>query len=102
MLKLFFCDFACDETALAQLTGYRRFLERHLTSYEALDRDTGQPEFVYPPYTLQHGLTRVRATLAWIDETVAAITSRRSARKPARPADMERRLLRDQEALPNR
>ena len=75
VLKLFFCDFACDETALAQLTGYRRYLERHLTSYEALDRDTGQSEFVYPPYTLQHGLTRVRATLAWIDETVAAITS---------------------------
>jgi PadR family transcriptional regulator, regulatory protein AphA len=76
VLKVFFCDFASEETALAQLAGYRRFLERRLTSYEALDRDSDEPEFVYPWYTLQHGLTRVRATLAWVDETVAAITSR--------------------------
>jgi DNA-binding PadR family transcriptional regulator len=76
VLKLFFCDFASDETALAQLAGYRRYLERHLATYEALERDTGAPEFVYPHYTLQHGLTRVRATLAWIDQTVAAIASR--------------------------
>jgi PadR family transcriptional regulator AphA len=75
VLKLFFCDFASEETALAQLAGYRRYLERRLTSYEALDRDAEEPEFVYPPYTLQHGLTRVRATLAWIDETAAAITN---------------------------
>lgn len=81
VLKLFFCDFASTETALAQLAGYRRYLERHLTSYEALDRHTGQSEFAYPPYTLQHGLTRVRATLAWIDETVAAIAS-----APKRPS----------------
>ena len=74
VLKLFFCDFASEETALAQLAGYRRYLERHLRSYEALDRDPEDSEFVYPPYTLHHGLTRVRATLAWIDETVAAIT----------------------------
>jgi PadR family transcriptional regulator AphA len=75
VLKLFFCDFASEETALAQLAGYRRYLERRLTSYEALDREPGESAFVYPPYTLQHGLTRVRATLAWIDDTVAAITN---------------------------
>jgi PadR family transcriptional regulator AphA len=80
VLKLFFCDFATEETALAQLAAYRRFLERRLTSYEALNRDSGEPEFLYPQYTLQHGLTRVRATLAWIDMTVAAITS--NSRRP--------------------
>jgi PadR family transcriptional regulator, regulatory protein AphA len=74
VLKLFFCDFASEEAALAQLAGYRRYLERRLASYEALDRNPEESEFAYPPYTLQHGLTRVRATLAWIDETVAAIT----------------------------
>jgi PadR family transcriptional regulator, regulatory protein AphA len=83
VLKLFFCDFASEETALAQLAGYRRYLERHLRSYEALDRDADDPEFVYPPYTLQHGLTRVRATLAWIDETATAITNASSKAKSA-------------------
>jgi hypothetical protein len=29
----------------------------------------------YPEYVLKHGLTRVRATLDWIDETTAAIES---------------------------
>jgi PadR family transcriptional regulator AphA len=82
VLKLFFCDFASEETALAQLAGYRRYLERRLTSYEALDGTPPDPEFAYPPYTLQHGLTRVRATLAWIDETVAAITEA-SSRAPS-------------------
>jgi PadR family transcriptional regulator, regulatory protein AphA len=83
VLKLFFCDFASEATALAQLAGHRRYLERRLTSYEALDRDPRESEFVYPPYTLQHGLTRVRATLAWIDETVAAITKASSKAKSA-------------------
>jgi PadR family transcriptional regulator, regulatory protein AphA len=85
VLKLFFCDFASEDTALAQLAGYRRYLERRLTSYEAIDRDSGEREFVYPWYTLRHGLARVRATLAWIDETEAAITA------PERPALSRRR-----------
>ena len=85
VLKLFFCDFASEGTALAQLAGYRRFLERRLASYEALDRDPGEREFVYPWITLQHGLARVRATLAWIDETVAAITSKSSSPPVSRP-----------------
>jgi PadR family transcriptional regulator, regulatory protein AphA len=75
VLKLFFCDFASEDVALAQLAGYRRYLERHLARYEAIDREPGELTFRYPGYTLQHGLTRVRATLAWIDETVAAITA---------------------------
>jgi predicted regulator of Ras-like GTPase activity (Roadblock/LC7/MglB family) len=29
----------------------------------------------YGSHVLRHGLTRARATVAWIDETVAAITS---------------------------
>jgi PadR family transcriptional regulator, regulatory protein AphA len=86
VLKLFFCDFASEGTALAQLEGYRRYLERRLGSYEALDRDSGEREYVYPWYTLRHGLARVRATLAWIDETEAAICSskRPSLSRPRR------------------
>ena len=76
VLKLFFCDFASEDVALAQLAGYRRWVEQRLASYEALERD-GESEFEYPGYTLQHGLARVRATLVWIDETVAAITAKR-------------------------
>jgi PadR family transcriptional regulator AphA len=86
-LKLFFCDFASRETALAQLAGYRRFLERRLEEYERLPGAARSPAR-YPDHVLQHGLTRVRSTLAWIDETVAAVeaasprtklTTRRSA-----------------------
>lgn len=74
-LKVFLCDFASAETALAQLAAYRRFLERRLEAYEQLETDTGGSPRGYPEHVLQHGLTRVRATLAWVDETTAAIES---------------------------
>lgn len=73
-LKLFFCDFASEATALAQLAAYRRYLERRLTNYEALE-EGDENDRSYPQYTLQHGLARVRATLAWIDETSAGIAA---------------------------
>lgn len=67
-LKLFFCDFASPEVALAQLAGYRASLVRRLEAYEEIEPAAG-----YPYHVLQHGLTRVRATLGWVDETAAAI-----------------------------
>jgi PadR family transcriptional regulator, regulatory protein AphA len=74
-LKLFFCEFGSAGTAQAQLRAYRRFLERRLERYEAL-RD-GPPRFesAYPRSVLHHGLARVRATLAWIEETEATLAS---------------------------
>jgi DNA-binding PadR family transcriptional regulator len=72
-LKLFLCDLASPTTALSQLAAYRRFLERRLDSYERLEADAAASSSRYPEHVLRHGLTRVRATLEWIDATVAAI-----------------------------
>ena len=72
VLKVFFCEFASAQAALGQLGAYRRLLERRLEVYEALEEPGDRS---YPQHTLQHGLARVRATLAWIDETAAAIES---------------------------
>ncbi len=72
-LKLFLCDFASPGTALAHLSAYRRFLKRRLDSYEEIEARVADSRPGYPEHVLRHGLTRVRATLAWIDETTAAI-----------------------------
>lgn len=74
-LKLFLCDFAAPATALEHLAAYRRFLEGRLDSYEQLEARASASPLRYPEHVLQHGLTRVRATLRWIDETTAAIES---------------------------
>jgi DNA-binding PadR family transcriptional regulator len=72
-LKLFFCDFASPGTAQAQLAAYRRYLRRRLERYERL-RDGGRPfEYDLPGHVLRHGIVRVNATLAWIDQTAAAL-----------------------------
>jgi hypothetical protein len=72
-LKLFFCDHASPATARAQLAAYRRYLERRLEAYEQMEPKLGTSSRSYRGHVLQHGLTRVRATLAWIDEAAAAI-----------------------------
>ena len=72
-LKLFFCEFASPHTAGAQLAAYRRYLERRLERFEAIRGGPRHMSSVYPHHVLQHGITRVRATLEWIDETAAAI-----------------------------
>jgi PadR family transcriptional regulator AphA len=74
-LKVFLCDFASPETALAHLAAYRRFLERHLAEYEQIEARAADRPRGYEEHVLQHGLARVRATLAWIEETTAAIES---------------------------
>src|SRR6266540_4162544 len=73
-LKLFFCEFASPATARTQLAAYRRHLTRRLERYEAL-REAPQLFFdsLYPNHVLQHGIRRVQATLAWIDETATAL-----------------------------
>jgi DNA-binding PadR family transcriptional regulator len=72
-LKVLFCDFASPATALAQLTAYRGWLTRRLEQYERLEPEARASRYRYPNHALKHGLTRVRATLDWIDETVAAL-----------------------------
>jgi len=74
-LKFFLCDFASPETALAHLSAYRRFLERRLESYERIEARVADSPPGYAEHVLRHGLTRVRATLQWIDETTAALES---------------------------
>jgi PadR family transcriptional regulator AphA len=72
-LKVFFCEFASAGTALAQLAAYRRFLTRRLERYEVLRDEARRSGSIYPQLVLHHGITRVRATLAWIDDATAEI-----------------------------
>ena len=85
-LKVFLCDFASPETALAHLAAYRRFLERRLDAYEQIEARVADEPRGYQEHVLQHGLTRVRATLGWIGETAAAIEARDAAPEPGHAA----------------
>lgn len=88
-LKLFFCGVASDEAADAQLRAYRRWLERRLAEYDGLRRRPGEPGYhFHPQLVLGHGITRLRALLAWVDEAERALRSRaasRSREATARP-----------------
>jgi PadR family transcriptional regulator, regulatory protein AphA len=72
-LKLFFCDFASSGTAQGQLAAYRRYLVRRLERFEQLRAGGRMFESDLPGLVLQHGIARVKATLAWIDETSAVL-----------------------------
>jgi DNA-binding PadR family transcriptional regulator len=75
VLKLFFSEFASPATAPAHLAAYHRFLTRRLEEYQRIEAHSDEPSTGYPMHVLRHGLIRVRATLAWIEETAAAIES---------------------------
>jgi len=78
-------DFVPPEAALAQLAGYRRFLERWLDVYEEMDSGLLAGESVYSRIALRHGIVRVRATLGWIDESVRILTATaRTQEEPGR------------------
>jgi len=80
-LKLFFCGVASDEAAEAQLRAYRRWLERRLAEYDGLRRRPGGPGYhFHPQLVLGHGITRLRALLAWTDEAEQALRSRAANR----------------------
>jgi DNA-binding PadR family transcriptional regulator len=83
-LKLFFCELASAGTGRAQLAAYRRFLERRLERYESLRNGSPRLESAYARHVLEHGLARVRATLAWIDDTEAALADDRASRRVSR------------------
>jgi PadR family transcriptional regulator, regulatory protein AphA len=89
-LKLFFAEFGPPGTAEVQLGAYRRFLERRLERYEALRTGPKRFDSTYPRLVLEHGIMRVRATLAWIDGTEAALEGitppSGEAKRPGPPA----------------
>jgi DNA-binding PadR family transcriptional regulator len=72
-LKLFFCKFASPRAAQAQLAAYRRLLAGRLERYEVLREGPALLDSEYTHHVLRHGISRVEATLAWIDETAVAI-----------------------------
>jgi PadR family transcriptional regulator, regulatory protein AphA len=82
-LKLFLCDFASPGTALAQLSAYRRFLEERLERYERIEARIADTEAGYPALVLRHGLTRVRATLRWVDEATAELEPKAKSASPS-------------------
>jgi PadR family transcriptional regulator AphA len=67
-LKLFFCDLVPARTAQAQLDAYRRFLEARLTRFHAMARAPAQGENIFPQLILGRAITRIEATLLWIEE----------------------------------
>jgi PadR family transcriptional regulator, regulatory protein AphA len=88
VLKLFFCESAPPGTALAQLAGYRRFLDGLSARYEQIALETAHVANLYERQALEHGIARVRGTLAWIDEAEAAIKA--AGRSAGRAAGQRR------------
>jgi DNA-binding PadR family transcriptional regulator len=81
-LKLFFCDLVPPQTAQAQLDGYRRFLESRLKRFQAMLRAPAHGENIFPQLVLARAITRIEATLAWVDEASATVHARRGAPPP--------------------
>jgi DNA-binding PadR family transcriptional regulator len=81
LLKLFLGWAGSPQAVLAQLEAYRALLERRLAEFEAIEAGLAEDEPVHSRIALDHGIARVRATLAWADET-----ERRLRRPPARRA----------------
>jgi DNA-binding PadR family transcriptional regulator len=78
-LKLFFCDLVPPEVGLAQLAGYRRAIERRLTRFEELGGEATGSARVYPGLVLEHGISRARATLEWVDRAARRLEAESAA-----------------------
>jgi DNA-binding PadR family transcriptional regulator len=76
-LKLFFCDLVPAHTAQAQLDGYRRFLEYRLTRFHEMLRPPEPGGHIFPRLVLRRAITRIQATLAWVDEASDALDAAR-------------------------
>ncbi len=85
LLKLFFGDVVRAETSIRHVERYREQLLVQLKRYERIEREIGSDERdFHANLTLQYGLARVRASLAWADETLDALRRRSaSARRTA-------------------
>jgi PadR family transcriptional regulator AphA len=75
-LKLFFCDLAQPQVALAQLNAYREFLTRRLDAYEQMRTEPTEQERMFPQLILARAIARIQATLDWADGVDAAIAKR--------------------------
>lgn len=67
-LKLFFCDLVPAHTAQAQLDAYRRFLQTRLSRFQAMAHPLAQGENIFPQLILGRAITRIEATLLWVEE----------------------------------
>jgi DNA-binding PadR family transcriptional regulator len=85
LLKLFFAWVAPPEAAHAQLTGYRKLLERHLAEFEEMERGLpSRDEPVHSRVALRHGIIRARATLEWANEAARLLEAESAPRKARR------------------
>jgi hypothetical protein len=74
-LKLYFCDFVSPETAVAQLFGYRRFLELRLEQTSASSPEQQPHQIAIRTMSYSTASPASAARSAWIEETVAALES---------------------------
>jgi PadR family transcriptional regulator, regulatory protein AphA len=84
LLKLFFGWAAPPEAARAQLEAYRRLLEKHLGAFEDMERAPLRDEPVHSRIALLHGITRARATLAWVEKANTLLEADRGSLSASR------------------
>ena len=84
-LKLFFCDLVPEESAQAQLDGYRRWLNDRLERFQEMKQSSEQGEDIFPQLVLGRAITRIEATLAWVDDASATLNERTRPRREPRP-----------------
>lgn len=87
-LKLFFCDLVPVRTAQAQLAGYRRFLQFRLDRFTSMRREADAAEHVFPQLVLRRAITRIQATLLWVEEASKAIDAKRTESPPEQDCDI--------------
>jgi PadR family transcriptional regulator AphA len=76
LLKLFFAWLAPEEAARTQLDLYRAWVERHLRTFEEMERGlSDRDEPVHSRIALRHGILRAKATLRWAEEAAALLGS---------------------------
>ena len=85
-LKLFFCDLVPEESAQAQLDGYRRWLNDRLERFQEMSVvGAGPGQDIFPQLVLGRAITRIEATLAWVDDASATLNERTRPRREPRP-----------------
>ncbi len=82
-LKLFFCDLVPARTAQAQLDAYRRFLETRLSRFHAMARAPSQSGNIFPQLILRRAITRIEATLVWVEEASKALDASHQHQPPS-------------------
>ncbi len=77
LLKIFFGAQTSPETLLVQLERMRARYQEELETYRTIERVIrNEPTLFYPYLTLRCGLKASRASIRWIDETIAELEAR--------------------------